>query len=100
MTSSRTSEHERRRTGRRPGPTKTREQILPAARESFAKRGSDATSLRAAGSAAEAGRRSTDLRYRNVGADRKSLPRADRVHVVGALNLRPGDRCRRVSGLR
>src|SRR6266487_2690482 len=37
---------EARRTGRRPGPSTTREEILAAARESFAKRGYDATSLR------------------------------------------------------
>jgi AcrR family transcriptional regulator len=36
-----------KRSGRRPGPSRTREQILEAARESFAKRGYDATSLRA-----------------------------------------------------
>lgn len=42
-----------RRTGRRPGPSTTREEILVAARESFAKRGYDATSLRAV--AAKAG---------------------------------------------
>jgi AcrR family transcriptional regulator len=39
--------------GRRPGPSRTREQILKAARESFARRGYDATSLR--GVAAQAG---------------------------------------------
>jgi AcrR family transcriptional regulator len=38
---------QRRRTGRRPGPSTTREQIVAAARESFAERGYDATSLRA-----------------------------------------------------
>jgi AcrR family transcriptional regulator len=41
------------RTGRRPGPSTTREEILAAARESFAKRGYDGTSLRAV--AAKAG---------------------------------------------
>jgi AcrR family transcriptional regulator len=41
-----------RRTGRRPGPSKTREQILVAARESFAKRGYDRTSLRGVAAAA------------------------------------------------
>src|SRR3954465_14619637 len=35
------------RTGRRPGPSTTRAEILAAARECFAKRGYDATSLRA-----------------------------------------------------
>jgi AcrR family transcriptional regulator len=34
------------RTGRRPGPSTTREEILAAARERFAKRGYDGTSLR------------------------------------------------------
>jgi AcrR family transcriptional regulator len=41
------------RTGRRPGPSTTREEILAAARDSFARRGYDATSLRRV--AAEAG---------------------------------------------
>ncbi len=41
------------RTGRRPGPSTTRQEILAAARESFAKRGYDGTSLRAV--AAKAG---------------------------------------------
>jgi AcrR family transcriptional regulator len=44
---------QRRRTGRRPGPSTTREQILAAARESFARRGYDATSVNAV--AAKAG---------------------------------------------
>jgi AcrR family transcriptional regulator len=35
------------RTGRRPGPSTTRDEILAAARESFAKHGYDGTSLRA-----------------------------------------------------
>lgn len=42
-----------RRTGRRPGPSTTRQQILAAARESFAQRGYDATSVQAV--AAKAG---------------------------------------------
>jgi AcrR family transcriptional regulator len=41
------------RTGRRPGPSTTREEILAAARECFARRGYDGTSLRAV--AAKAG---------------------------------------------
>jgi AcrR family transcriptional regulator len=41
-----------RRTGRRPGQSTTREEILAAARESFAKRGYDGTSLRAIGAKA------------------------------------------------
>jgi AcrR family transcriptional regulator len=41
------------RTGRRPGPSTTRDEILAAARESFAKHGYDGTSLRAV--AAKAG---------------------------------------------
>ncbi len=36
----------RRPTGRRPGPSRTREQILSAARASFARNGFDATSIR------------------------------------------------------
>jgi AcrR family transcriptional regulator len=47
------SKHEPRRTGRRPGPSKTREQILDAARTSFAKHGYDRTSVRSV--AADAG---------------------------------------------
>jgi AcrR family transcriptional regulator len=47
------AEQQPRRTGRRPGPSTTREEIIAAARESFAKRGYDATSLR--GVAAVAG---------------------------------------------
>jgi AcrR family transcriptional regulator len=35
------------RTGRRPGPNRTREAILDAARRAFAERGYDAVSLRA-----------------------------------------------------
>jgi len=46
-------EPQRRRTGRRPGPSTTREEILAAARRSFAKRGYEGTSLRAV--AAQAG---------------------------------------------
>jgi AcrR family transcriptional regulator len=53
MTSRQAGDPERRRTGRRPGPTRTREQILAAARQSFARRGFDGTSLRAV--AAKAG---------------------------------------------
>jgi AcrR family transcriptional regulator len=41
-----------RRTGRRPGPSTTREQILAAARQSFARRGYDATSVNAVAAAA------------------------------------------------
>lgn len=41
------------RTGRRPGETDTREEILSAARSLFAERGYDATSLRAVARAAE-----------------------------------------------
>jgi AcrR family transcriptional regulator len=43
---------ERRRTGRRPGPSTTREAILAAARDSFATRGYDGTSVRGVASKA------------------------------------------------
>jgi AcrR family transcriptional regulator len=52
MSSQHASTPEGRRTGRRPGPSTTREEILAAARDSFAKRGYDATSLRAVASRA------------------------------------------------
>ncbi len=47
------SEPERRRTGRRPGPSRTREQILAAARVSFARNGFDATSIRGVAASAK-----------------------------------------------
>jgi AcrR family transcriptional regulator len=49
----RASEPERRRTGRRPGPSRTRKQILAAARISFARRGFDATSIRGVAASAK-----------------------------------------------
>src|SRR2546423_1017453 len=52
MTSRRSTDPVPRRTGRRPGPSTTREQILVAARTSFAKRGYDATSVRSIAAAA------------------------------------------------